>query len=192
MRLLPFAATALIVGLAGVAIVSRPGGVVAGTALRMEVPELVRGSDLIVEGRVLSGEAFESDGRIETEYLIEVERTFVGEDQPYRAVRIPGGVLPDGSGMMLAGMPRITPGETALLFLSEAGATGVRMPVGLAQGKFQVLEAESGAKTLVRDSSGVTLVDRSGALHRGEGRSVLGYAQVTAEIEAALAARRAR
>ena len=129
MRLLSVAATATIVGFAGVAVLTHPGGVAAGTAIRMEIAELVDGAELIVEGRILTTTSFESEGRIETEYLIEVDRTFAGEDQPYRAMRLPGGVLEDGSGMILAGMPRIAAGEKTLLFLSGEGTTGVRMPV---------------------------------------------------------------
>ena len=55
-------------------------------------------------------------------------------------------VLEDGSGMILAGMPRIAAGEETLLFLSAEGATGVRMPVGLSQGKFRVIQTEDGGR----------------------------------------------
>lgn len=93
--------------------------------------------------------------------------------------------------MLLAGMPRIEPGENVLLFLSEPGAGGIRMPVGLAQGKFRILTRADGSRIVVRDAAGVTLVQpRTGALVRGEGRSVIDYADVVAQIEAASATKR--
>jgi hypothetical protein len=190
MRVLTLSSTALVLAVFAVALLSRPSGVVAGTAVRMDVTELTHGSDLIVEARVLSAASLESDGRIETEYLIQVERTFAGEDRPFRTVRLPGGVLDDGRGMMLAGMPRIEPGDDTLLFLSAEGSTGIRMPVGLAQGTFNVVRTSSGRRLLRRDTAGVTLLSETGALIRGEGSTILEYAEVASEIEAALATRR--
>jgi len=174
-------------------LVGRPFGVEAGTAIRVGVPELVESSDLIVEARVLSAYPLEERGRIETEFLLEVGRTFEGPDEAYRAVRMPGGVLEDGRGMMLAGMPHITAGEEVLLFLTAEGRTGVRMPVGLSQGKLSLIRKVDGTKALARDAAGVALVNPdSGAVIRGQGSTVLDYAQVVAEIEASLAAKRGR
>ncbi len=167
----------------------RSGGVEAGTAVRMDVPDLARHADLILEANVLSARSFETEeGRIETEFLLEVERTLAGVDLPVRAVRMPGGILPDGRGMMLAGMPHMAPGERALLFLGSPGATGVRMPVGLAQGKFQVAETPLGEKVLLREHCGLSLIQPgSGKVAHSDGMSVLPYAEVVAQIEAARA-----
>lgn len=167
-------------------------GVSAGTAVRMDVTGLVRNANLIVEARVLSRRTVETPGRLETEYLLEVARTFEGEDQPLRAIRMPGGVRPDGSGMVLAGMPRLESGESVLLFLSQQGETGIRMPVGLAQGKYHVRVTESGEKLLERSTAGLSLVNETtGGPVPGTGREVRTYASVVAEIEAALARKRA-
>jgi len=172
-------------------LVGRPPGVEAGTAIRLGVPELVDSSDLILEARVLSTYSFEDRGRIETEYLLEVARTFEGVDEAYRAVRLPGGVLEDGRGMVLAGMPRISAGEEVLLFLTPAGRTGVRMPVGLAQGKLALVRRADGAKVLSRDSSGIALLNpASGRVIRSQGATILDYAEIVAEIEAALSLKR--
>lgn len=164
----------------------------AGTAVRMDVGDLVSSSGLILEGRILTSLVFEHDeGRIETEYLFEVERTFLGEDLPYRTVRIPGGVLEDGSGMLLAGMPRIADGEEVLMFLTGEADAGVRMPVGLAQGKFGVVRRADGSKLLEREGHGVTLVDpQTGAASESAPVVLWDYAEVVAQIEAALARRR--
>lgn len=170
-----------------------PGPVQAGTALRLDTGGLVANAALIVEGRVLATHALETAGGIETEVLLEVERTFEGEDQPHRLVRFPGGVLPDGRAMLLAGMPRLRPGESVLLFLTGEGPSGIRMPVGLAQGKYTVLRRRDGTKALSRDTAGVSLLHPTTGRPTGSSaRVVRGYAELVAEIEAALARKRAR
>ena len=114
MRTLSLVAGCFLLTFSTVGIALRPPGVQAGTALKMELPEVVERADLILEARVLSARAFETSGMIETEFLLQVDRTFHGEDQPYRSIRIPGGVLEDGRGMILAGMPRLVVGEMRL------------------------------------------------------------------------------
>lgn len=189
MRILPISLGAFVLAFASAGIVLKPQRVQAGTAVQMDIGDVVGHSDLILEAHVLSAQSLRSEGMIETEYLLQVQQTFLGEDEVTRVVRLPGGVLPDGSGMILAGMPQIAEGEDLLLFLSDSGATGIRMPVGLSQGKYRIQISASGAKELVQDSSGVTLVSPNGSLTSGEGRNVLSYAQVIAEVEAALEAR---
>lgn len=175
-----------------VSFVHRPAGVRAGTAVRLDMPGLVQRSDLIVEARVLSSKPLENGGRLETEHLLLVERTFEGDDQALRVIRVPGGVRPDGSGMVLSGMPRLESGESVLLFLSDAGETGIRVPVGLAQGKYSVLYTETGEKLLSRSMGGLSLVNgTTGGAVPGTGREVRTYASVVADIEAALVKKRA-
>ena len=160
----------------------------AGTAVRMSVADLATAAQLVVEGRVLSARPLESEGMIETEYLLRVERTFVGRDLDHRAIRIPGGVLADGRGLFLAGVPRLAPGEDVLLFLSGESRRGTRMPVGLAQGKYRVVARPDGKRALARDTRGVALIHpRSGARLPSDSYQVRDYAEVVAEIEAALA-----
>jgi len=192
MRLFTITAALFTLAFLGFGLLQSSAGVEAGTALRMGIPDLVDHSALVLEARVLSSRAVESEGFIETEYLLQVDRTFQGPDEPYRSVRIPGGVLEDGRGMVLAGMPRITEGEDLLLFLSPEGSTGLRMPVGLAQGKFRIVTSSNGLQTVVQDTAGVSLVTQRGALVHGEGSTVLSYADVVAQIEAALASRKTR
>lgn len=164
----------------------------AGTALRLDVPGLTREAALIVEARVLSALPVEPDGAgglLLTEYLLEVGRTFAGVDEPYRAVRLPGGVRADGSGLLIPGMPRLAEGESALLFLTEESRNGMRMPVGLAQGKFRVVTLGDGRKRLVGDASAAALIGPRGEHVESGGHSVVDYADAVAQIEAALAAK---
>jgi hypothetical protein len=192
MRMLPISLGAFCLAFASAGIVLKPQRVQAGTAVQMDIPTVVENADLILEVHVLSTRTERIEGMVETEYLLQVAHTFWGEDELTRIVRLPGGVLPDGSGMILAGMPQLVEGEDALLFLSEMGASGVRMPVGLAQGKYGIRMNSEGVKELVSDQSGVTLVSPAGKLTSGEGRKVLSYALMIAEVEAALATREDR
>lgn len=164
---------------------SRQAG--AGTALHLDLPSLVRRSDLIVEVRVLAGRPLEVGDMLQTEYLLEVERTFKGADLAYRTLRLPGGVRADQSGCLVPGVPHLVPGEEALLFLEPESRDGLRLPAGLAQGKFAVRRGPDGKKRLVRDVSAVELLGAGHATRDGAGggRSVVDYAEVVAAIEAA-------
>jgi hypothetical protein len=168
---------------------SSPSGVDAGTAVRLGISELVQNADLVFEGRVRTTRVLVAiNGLIETEYLLDVSRTFEGVDRPTRIVRLPGGVLPNGDGLILPGMPRVVEGEDVLLFLTGSSGSGVRMPVGLAQGKFRVETSLAGEKSLSRRQGALTVVDpTTGILNEQVGSEVFDYAEVVAEIHAAVA-----
>lgn len=166
----------------------------AGTAVRLEsIQGLVDEAHLVLEGYVRSARPLIGPaGLIETEYSLDVDRTFLGQDLPQRVLRLPGGVLENGNGLLLPGMPSIVEGEDVLLFLSDTGATGVRMPVGLSQGKFRVEASLDGTRRLSRRHGALTLVDpASGVLHDAGGANVFDYAETIAEIHAAVATKAA-
>jgi hypothetical protein len=166
-----------------------------GTTVRLSVAELVLRADLCLEGRVTAARAVLEPGkRIDTEYTISVERTFWGEAQASRAIRIPGGVLPNGSGMLIPGLPSLAVGEEAILFLSKSDVSGMRMPIGLAQGRMVVATDRFGKKRVVRDQAGLAWASSAGgtgSVQPADDRSVVEYAAVVADIEAAVAAKRA-
>lgn len=165
----------------------------AGTAIRLDIAGLVDNADLALEGRVQRARAVldPSGKRIDTEYTLVVTRTFLGEASSTRTIKLPGGVLPDGRGMIIPGLPSLEPGEDVILFLSHANASGMRMPVGLAQGKLRVVTDVKGERRLVREQGDLALVD--GATARPADASiVLDYAATIARIEAAVAAKHAR
>jgi len=183
---------ALLALCAGLLLAAPVGG---GTAVRMELPALVEGADLILEGRVLRrrGVLDPARERIETEYVLAVGRTFQGEPLATRTVRLPGGVLPDGRGMVLPGLPELAVGEEAILFLARADAAGMRMPVGLAQGRFRVVTSATGVRSLVREQADLHLLDpRTGVVSPAPHSAVFDYAATVEGIERAVAARRAR
>lgn len=158
----------------------------AGTALRLDVAGLVHASELVVEGRVLAAEPREEEGLLVTEYLIEVERTHKGAHEATRAVRLPGGLRADGSGLLIPGLPSLATGEEVLLFLGPESRAGARLPTGLAQGKFTLERLRDGTKRLARDSRALELFDGEG-FSRGE-RTRHAYAELLAAIESARAA----
>jgi hypothetical protein len=155
----------------------------------MDVDGLVEGADLVIEGLVLSAVGVETEaGMIETEYTLLVDRTFEGDDLVERTLRLPGGVLGDGRGMMLAGLPRLAVGEQTLLFLTRPSGGGIRMPVGLSQGRYRILHNLDGSRVAVRDQTDLGLVDPdSGQILQPSGSHVRDYAELIAEVEAAVA-----
>jgi hypothetical protein len=169
---------------------SRPA--TAGTAVELDVAGLTDHAGLIVEGRVLAAIPLEENGLVFTEYRLSATRTHFGEARPEQVFRWPGGVLADGSGLLLPGLPRLSAGEEVLLFLTEENARGLRTPVGLGQGSFLVARPSSGGRLLVRSHGDLALLDARGALRSAPRTSVFDYAAVVSEIEAAVAARRAR
>jgi hypothetical protein len=172
---------------------ARTSVVEAGTALRLDLDALVQRSDVALEGRVLAKSARVGDhGRVETEYVVRVGRTFVGAPISERTIRLPGGVMPDGSGTLIPGMPALAPGEDVLLFLTVENDHGLRLPVGLAQGKLRVVVDAAGVRRLVREQDGLELVSPNGGLaRRADDVAALDYAETIARIEAAAAAKKA-
>lgn len=163
----------------------------AGTAIKLDLAGLVRGADVAFEGRVIASRVLRDEqGRIATEHTLSIDRTFLGEPYGTRTIKLPGGVLPDGSGMLLPGMPRVEVGEDVLLFLSQESSGGLCMPVGLAQGKFKVVREAHKLASLVREQADLMLVDpQAGTVAPARGWSALDYAATVREIEDAVAAK---
>lgn len=158
---------------------------VPGTARRMELEDLVRVCDLAVEGRVVSMRAVRDvRGRIVTEHVLHVRRTHVGLASTLRTVRLPGGTLPDGTGLLVPGMPRLEVGQECVLFLSSEDTQGTRMPVGLAQGAWRVTKTKEGLRRVTRAMEGLAVVDGA-RVGEAETHSQLDYAVFVARVEAA-------
>ncbi len=167
---------------------------IAGTALRLDLDELVTAADLVLEARVVSATPVEApDGMVHTDYQLAVDRTFWGLDQPVRTVRLPGGVLPSGRGTMIPGMPELRAGEDLILMLSEPSHLGSRVVIGLSQGRWLVVADGRGRKFALRPQGGATLLSGPGGVPvEDHGIDVLEYADLLARLEAAVAAKRAR
>lgn len=163
----------------------------AGTAVEMDLGEVVDSSGLVFEGRVVQGRSAETpQGSIYTDWQIAVDRTWWGEDEPTRTVRLPGGVLASGKAMMIPGMPSLLPGEDVVLMLTEPSEDGTRVPTGLAQGKYRIVADALGAKHAVRTGEHLTLATSTGMFAGKDRFAVLDYADLVAQLEAATQAKR--
>lgn len=184
----PIHLTALAAAALALLALQRTTHVRAGTVQRLGLADLAERADLSFEGRVLSVRVLEpAPGRIETEYTLREDVAHVGAPCPLRVVRLPGGVLPDGRGLAIAGMPTLAAGDDVLLFLSREGSRGTRMPVGLAQGALRIVTLPTGARRLVGSSAGLDFVgDAPTAVPSGPG---IDYVAGQAEIASGVAAR---
>ncbi len=164
----------------------------AGSALRLDLAGLVDGAELAFEGRVLATNVeLDLHGRPCTRATLLVSRAFQGDGVGAVDVRLPGGVLPSGDGLLIPGMPSLVAGEEVVLFLSRESGAGLRVPVGLAQGKFRLVRDAAGGRTLVRDGADLALLDaRSGELSHADAQASYDYAAFVAEVLAAVGARR--
>ncbi len=162
----------------------------AGTVVRMDIEELARNAELVFDGRVLFARSFRDErGLVRTEYTVSVATSFAGGPQSTRTFELPGGTLADGSGLMIPGAPSLAVGEDVLLFLTRESASGLRVPVGLAQGKLRLVRDGAGRAGLVRENADLTLVDpQTGALSAAPVPAVLAYEAVAERIRSALTA----
>jgi hypothetical protein len=168
--------------------------VFAGTAIKLDTQALVDRSEWVIEGRVLSVRVIVGpSGRPETEYSVSVDVPYWGGPEGLRVFRFPGGVLPDGSGMVVPGLPVLREGEDVILFLTAESRAGWRMPVGLSQAKYRRLRDAHGRDVVVREHADLKLLDTStGQVQNAAATERKGYAELRAEIEAAVKLRRER
>jgi len=162
--------------------------VFAGTAIKLDTQGLVDRSAWVIEGRVLSARVIAGPtGRPETEYCVSVDVPYWGGPEGLRVFRFPGGVLPDGSGMVVPGLPVLRAGEEVILFLTGESSAGWRMPVGLSQAKYRRLRDARGQDVVVREHGDLKLLDAgTGQVEPAPAEDVKPYAELRAEIEAAV------
>lgn len=116
----------------------------------------------VIEGTVeQSGPALDGE-RPWTEYQVRVERLLKGniEDEVI-AVRVPGGVRPDGLALKIWGAPEFDTGERVLLFLARR-SDGSYHPLHLMLGAFREVDLE-GRRLAVRDTSEAEAIEEAGA-----------------------------
>ena len=165
----------------------------ASTATVVAVEDLIANADLVLEGRVNSIRSVERlDGRIETEYGLTVSRTYWGAAQSERTLRLPGGILASGRGMVVPGVPHFSYAEEVVLALSEPDGDGMRMPIGLDQGCYRLRLENNGDRYAWRTPSAAARIDpATGRLLTGSGAFGVPYGELAAELTAAASARRA-
>ncbi|MBI3819187.1 MAG: hypothetical protein HY286_10885 [Planctomycetes bacterium] len=138
------------------------GGALRATVVeRKNLPDLVKASARIVEGKVTKTEAcYDRMGGIATSVTIEVSHGIRGaKDAEKIEFKIIGGEL-GGRGLIVAGFPKFQVQDEMLLFLTEETVRGICVPVGLGQGKFNIQrDPKTGAKRISRDLAGLETID---------------------------------
>lgn len=109
----------------------------ATTVVSLNLDGLVAGADSIVVGRVLGSESYWNDSPriILTAHTIAVSETLKGGGDASISVVTIGGTVGNIT-LDVPGMATFSPGETAVVFLEEAGTFNTVL--GLSQGKFTV------------------------------------------------------
>ncbi len=126
----------------------------ATTVKKMDLPELVKTSENIVQGRVEQVYAqWDAEKRLAFTYVsITVDDPMKGERRRTVLIRQIGGKI--GSlHVSVAGSPIFQKGEEVIVFL-KGQSDGTFQVVGLNQGKYEIVD-----RTAVSNISGVTLVD---------------------------------
>jgi len=173
--LFPIVFSALLAGIASASVV-----------VRLDLAGLVSRAERIVEARCVSTTPVLDDwGHVLTEVRLRVARGLKNATPGAEiAFRIPGGEI-DGQGLVIAGMPRFRVGEEVLLFLTAESHTGIRVPVGLGQGKLVVeRDPVTGVKRLRRTMGGLALVDpATGEVLEAPGEERFDYDRFVSVVE---------
>jgi hypothetical protein len=143
-------------GMAAVGAMLIAGFATATTVMKLDLPQLVKESDTIVQGRVdqVSSQWDAATKQIFTYVAVNVEEPVKGERRSVVTIRQLGGSI-GAMNMSIVGMPRFAQNDEVLLFLKSNG-DGTYHVVGLGQGKYAVAN-----DVAVSNLSGVDLVDHN-------------------------------
>ncbi|MEM6795111.1 MAG: matrixin family metalloprotease, partial [Acidobacteriota bacterium] len=149
----------------GVSALGAAAPAAATTFVRVADADLAAQADAIAEVSALSMVPSADAERPRTELTVEVIEWIAGEDlqDPALPLRIllPGGVTREGLQLRFSGMPRLEPGQKALIFLRATGEAGTYRLLHLSQGLFHVSEV-NGEKMLFRNFEGAHEVNLPG------------------------------
>lgn len=102
-------------------LVLAPAAANATLLQKMDVEQLSQHASLIVEGTVLSTRVEQPTGEVRTAVRIEVQRVLKGSPGAVITCYVPGGAVPDGTVVVVDGMPSFTPGEQCYVFVDVRG-----------------------------------------------------------------------
>ncbi len=142
----------------------------ATSVLPVSLQHMATAAELIFHGRVISNEVRldQASGRVATFTSFEIIELVKGEVGATHTIKQIGGQLP-GSKLrqLIHGVPRFTVGQEYVVFLPRASSLGFSSPVGLAQGKFSILQQNG--KAVVSNRRAVTATsstpDQSGLMN---------------------------
>jgi hypothetical protein len=107
--------------LAAPAFLAWPAAAPATTLQPLSVPQLSRHAVSVVAGTVVSTRVRQIHAGVRTEVRLRVSRSFKGVRRRFMTVQVPGGLLPDGTRVVVSGMPAFSVGERCVVFLDIYG-----------------------------------------------------------------------
>ena len=120
------------------------------SVLPLYLDDIIDTAAIAFQGRCI-GNRVERDaqtGLVVTYTSFQVEDVLKGQTGSSHTIKQIGGRLADdASGVMvheIEGVPRFVPGQRYIVFLNDVSAAGFSSPVGLGQGRFDVLQDASG------------------------------------------------
>lgn len=135
----------------GLALVVVPAPATTSTAVALDVADLADRADRVVRATVTSVAPY-PDRVVRSRIALAIAEDWKGEGPETIVLDQPGGLLEDGAGTLVFGMPRFGEGDDVVLFLADQAELGPRV-LGLAQGAFEVTP-DGGVQ---RDLSGLML-----------------------------------
>ncbi len=144
----------ILVAVAAVAMMAGPAR--ATTVVRFAFDSLCVRAQTIAYVRCMDIESFldEERGQILTRSRFQVMESMKGTPGREIVLTLPGGTV-DGHTAYVPGIPRFSPGEETVLFLTGPDRYGLPWPMGLGQGCYPVRTAEEG-ETRIQLQAGVT------------------------------------
>ena len=140
-------------------------------AVALSLEDMVDQSDVIAIGNCTETKSVWVDGTLVTLATVSVSETLKGAESENLTVVLPGGIDANRQipvAVSYPGAPRLTPGESAFLFLNSDVDYGMGYNVaGFAQGKFSIVNDEDGEPVVSRDLTRMTLRGDNGVRRGG-------------------------
>ena len=140
-------------------------------AVALSLEAMTDQSDVIAIGDVVDTKSVWVDGTLVTLASVSVSETLKGDGSGSLTVVLPGGIDANRQvpvAVSYPGAPRLTPGETAFLFLNSDVDYGLGYYVaGFAQGKFSIVNDEDGQPVVSRDLTRMSLQGNNGVRRGG-------------------------
>jgi hypothetical protein len=134
-------------------------------AVALSLEEMVAQSDVIAIGSCTDLRSEWMDGTLVTIANVAVSETLKGAESGNLTVILPGGADANRKfpvAVSYPGAPRLVPGENTFLFLTSDAAVGGYTVAGFSQGKFSIVDDESGEPVVSRDLTKTSLQGNNG------------------------------
>jgi hypothetical protein len=114
-----------------------PSSARATTLERMDVGQLVERATMVVRGTVVAAAVEDTPGGVRTAVRVRVAESFKGRPSSLTTIYTPGGLLPDGTRVVVEAMPSFRIGEACYVFVDTRGwvVGGFQGKVGVADGR---------------------------------------------------------